>query len=520
MPNVGYEHLRQRFNLSALPPWRAAVIRTVTRVEETTGELLVPVKVAPRESDSSLSHVLFALRYEGVDLQILAEAMLHVPEADVRAEVAARPTGRYARLAGFLWEAFNGREIEDLPAVGGNFASVFDTKHYVTGARRRNTRWRIDFNGLGTLRYCATVRRTPKLQTLLEARILERTNEFMDSLGPDMQDRALSWAYMHETEASYEIERERAGEDRARLFAALLRQAHEPRRLDEAYLVDLQNAVLSNPYERATGFRGEQNWLRSAARGALGVSYVPPPPELARELMAELMALANSRIADPEDRWMNDLEDAATGFAEGLSASAASLVCASVISFGFVYLHPFMDGNGRLSRFLFHKALFQCGELRDARLLPISVAMKRNEQAYLDALQSYSRPMRERWTVTFIDEGRYDLRFEGADSLYRFWDATTAAEFCLEMAEQTLEIDLQDETRYLTRFDVVRRGVEDLFDVRQNTLVTLIHACLRNDLTISRNLRRKFDGQVPPALFDAIEKMARESDPARMDGDG
>jgi Fic family protein len=47
-----------------------------------------------------------------------------------------------------------------------------------------------------------------------------------------------------------------------------------------------------------------------------------------------------------------------------------------------------MDGNGRLSRFLFHHALCQSGKLEKGLLLPVSVAMKRNEEDYL----AYSGP--------------------------------------------------------------------------------------------------------------------------------
>lgn len=33
------------------------------------------------------------------------------------------------------------------------------------------------------------------------------------------------------------------------------------------------------------------------------------------------------------------------------------LAHAALVSFAFVFLHPFMDGNGRLSRFLLHHCL-------------------------------------------------------------------------------------------------------------------------------------------------------------------
>ncbi len=33
------------------------------------------------------------------------------------------------------------------------------------------------------------------------------------------------------------------------------------------------------------------------------------------------------------------------------------IVSAAILAFGFVYIHPFEDGNGRLHRYLFHHVL-------------------------------------------------------------------------------------------------------------------------------------------------------------------
>jgi Fic family protein len=153
------------------------------------------------------------------------------------------------------------------------------------------------------------------------------------------------------------------------IFVELLKQAHEPRELSEDYLVELQNVIITNPFDKAASFRYEQNWLSGPGRGPPSVTYLPPPHELARELMTELMALAGSapKAIDP-------------------------VVAASIISFGFVFIHPFMDGNGRLSRFLFHHALCQSGMLEKGLVLPVSIAMKRHEADYLTALRAFSRP--------------------------------------------------------------------------------------------------------------------------------
>ena len=92
-----------------------------------------------------------------------------------------------------------------------------------------------------------------------------------------MMDRALSWAYLHETDSSFAIEREAPTEDKSRQFIELLKQAHEARALDEEYLVELQNATITNPFDKAAAFRFEQNWLSGPGRGVMSVTSVPPP---------------------------------------------------------------------------------------------------------------------------------------------------------------------------------------------------------------------------------------------------
>lgn len=493
MSAVGYEFLRESLQLHAFRPLRPAYVMPVTRVEASGDRLAVPRQVAPTGIEP-LSHVLFALKHEGTNLQILADALPKIPAADMIAELCKAPSGGYIRLACYLWEAFNGVELTPIPAIGGPAQYVFDPTKYVTGRAVRNSRWRVVFNGIGTIRYCATVERTPTVEAAIASRILDRTREFVASLGAGVMDRALAWAYLHETDSSFAIEREAPSEDKARAFVELLHQAHEPRPLSEDYLVALQNAVINNPYNRAAGFRAEQNWLSGPARGALGVTYLPPPPELAQELMEELIALASTanEVVDP-------------------------VVAAAVISFGFVFIHPFMDGNGRLSRFLFHYALCQSGQLEKGLLLPVSVAMKRHEADYLATLQQYSRQARERWGVRWIDEGQYTFTFRATPAIYRFWDATACVEFGYRMAEQALEIELRQETAFLKAYDHITRAVNDAFDIRGSDLATLVRCCLDNDGVLSKKRRKQYEGRVPERAFDVIEHEAKAATGQHID---
>lgn len=492
MTAIGYEFLRESLQLGAYRPARPAHIRPVTRVEASGNILAVPRHVAPIGTDP-LPHVLFALKHEGTNLQVLAEALPKITAEDMIVELNKSPSGGYIRLACYLWEEFSGRELTPIPRIGGPAHPVFDPERYVTVPGSRSARWRVLFNGIGSIRYCATVERTPAVEAAIESNILDRTKQFIDSLGAGVMDRALAWAYLHETASSFAIERQAPSEDKARAFVDLLHQAHEPRPLNEEYLVELQNAVITNPYGKAPGFRLEQNWLAGPGRGSLAVTYLPPPPALAHELMAELIGLASTapKVIDP-------------------------VVAASIISFGFVFIHPFMDGNGRLSRFLFHHALCQSGKLEKGLLLPVSVAMKRHENDYLATLQQYSRQARACWSVRWIDEGQYEFTFRGTPAIYRYWDATPCVEFGYRMAEQALEIELRQETKFLAAYDRITRAVNEEFDLRGSDLATLVQCCLDNGGILSKKRRKQFVGRVPENVFDFIENQAKA---AQVDAD-
>ncbi|MCF7994750.1 MAG: hypothetical protein K9L88_07910 [Chromatiaceae bacterium] len=266
MGSLGYQSFCERFQLTAFPLSRPARVAPVSRVTQTADALLVPAQVAPRH-DEPLEQLLFALKHEGVNLQVLAQALKRLPGSDIQRRVQATPSSRYVRVLGFLWEAFNARELEGNLAIAGPTVDLFDAKRYLTAPGQRNARWKVNFNGLGSLRYAVTVERTPAIEGLLALNILDRANAFVTGLGQQATDRALAWAYLHETENSFAIERERPSQDKAEAFVALLKQAHQPRPMDEDYLVELQNAAITNPLDRAAAYRHEQNWLRGPLRG-------------------------------------------------------------------------------------------------------------------------------------------------------------------------------------------------------------------------------------------------------------
>ena len=138
---AGYEFLRDTLRLSVFPPARPARVKAVTRVVADAHGLAV----APT-TDDPLDHLLFALKHEGTNLPILAEALPRLDQKTLWTTLRRSPTGAYIRIACYLWEQFSGRTLEDLPSIGGPTAPLFDPRRYVTAPGARDARWRVRFN--------------------------------------------------------------------------------------------------------------------------------------------------------------------------------------------------------------------------------------------------------------------------------------------------------------------------------------------------------------------------------------
>lgn len=490
MSDIGYAWIQDAVGAPDFLGAQRARLAPVSRIERLAdGTLLVPHKLAP--APSLLQQALFALKHEGVRLDLLALALRRVPAPELAALVRAAPNSVYGRKLGYLWEAWHGRTLPDLAETGvaAAYVPLFDPEAYAVGQPRRDPRWRVEFNGLGELDFCPVVRMTPALADRLAKDVLSQAQAFAESVGAALLERALAWAHLSETEGSFAIEGEAPSHDKAARFAALLKQAHEQRPLTEELLVAWQNATVSNPFDLAAQFRTEQNRLQKDMPGAAGVTYVPPEPELAAALMAGLMRLANQRPP-------------------GLDA----LVHAAVVSFAFVFIHPFMDGNGRLSRFLVHHCLGQSGQLPPQFLLPISVAMKKHEAGYLQALTAFSKPARQLCEVTWAGDEQYAYAWAAdADAWFRYVDLTDATVFMLDMAEASLDTHMRQEVEFLTLFDRVKGFIDARHDLRGSDLATLIVTAFQNGGTLSSNRRKRYAERVQPEVLDAIEDAVRRA---------
>ncbi len=490
---IGYEFLLSQIGLPMLPLRQPARIKPVTRVEALSDMLAIPRQVAP-DDDSILSHVLFALRYETIQIPILEQALRRVPAQELLAGLARQPQGGFLRRAAYLWEKANGQPLP-LPqeTTGGNYLEIFDPAEYYTGQIwERSQKYRVVFNGIGPYDFCPVVKRDAGLEKT-GTEILGRLHAWAgDPRNAELLDRVMAWAYLSETRDSYAIENEVPSPDKEQAFLQAMAHLRDKTPLSEAYLVELQNTVISNPIKAEAQFRTEQNWLQRGGRGAAAVRYVPPTPDDMMRLMDGFMRMANAQDDVPP------------------------LVKAALVSFGFVFIHPFMDGNGRLSRLLAHHTLHLKGALPDVNgspaILPLSVAMKKNEPAYLRALESFSLPARALWNVTHLSDSNYVFDFKSTPLVYAHWSGQTAAEFVTACAGEALEQSLIEEAAYLQAYDQAYAKIDRTYDLPNKTINLLIQWIHQNS---GRMPERRKNAQelmlLKPGQLDEIEAIVVEA---------
>ncbi|MGB1131061.1 MAG: hypothetical protein ACPG4K_13505, partial [Haloferula sp.] len=108
---AGYLWLAERFDVRTMPYWRETRIlaRGARRLVETDGHQIEYLPAAQDPGDGVFDHLEFALRKEGLHLELLRRVLAQVSAKDLTEHVLGRPTGRYARILWFLHEELSGQ---------------------------------------------------------------------------------------------------------------------------------------------------------------------------------------------------------------------------------------------------------------------------------------------------------------------------------------------------------------------------------------------------------------------------
>ena len=161
---------------------------------------------------------------------------------------------------------------------------------------------------------------------------------------------------------------------------------------------------------------------------------------------------------------------------------------AAATAFGFVYIHPYQDGNGRLHRCLIHHVLADRKFTPPGMTFPVSSVMLDRIDDYRNTLRGHSGRLMEfiDWRPTL--ERNVEVRNDTAD-LYRYFDCTEAAEFLCACVARSVEDDLPQEIDYLRRQDEAERRIAEVVDMPDRLAQNLLMFMRQNGGVIPKRRR-------------------------------
>lgn len=482
---VGYAALIHAYDLAVPLPRTLSAIGERHKIIEADGWRILTPRHAP---DTSLEgHLTFALKYEGLDLAVLKALFKRINAAAVEALVRETPTGGYARRVWFLYEWLTGEQLDLPDAKTGRYVPVVDPSLQWEVPGQNSSRHRVRDNLPGTPAFCPLVFRTPALKRFVEMDLRARAARIVDEVPRDLLARTAAFLLLKDSKSSYAIEGERPPQDRIQRWGRAIGEAgKQPLDLDE--LIRLQEIVIGKARFVRIGLRTEGGFVGEHDRD----TRMPLPDHIS---------------ARPED--LRDLVKGLVTYDRRTSRALDPVIAAAVLAFGFVYIHPFEDGNGRLHRYLIHHVLAERGFNPPGVVFPVSAAILEQIDAYRRVLETYSLrllPLIE-WEAT--ESFNVHATNDTAD-FYRYFDATPHAEFLFACVRKTIEEDLPYETDFLRRYDQFRNRVISAIEMPDRMVDLLFRFLRQNEGRLSERAREREFAELNADEASRVERIYDE----------
>ena len=483
---TGYGALMATYNLQVPLPDKLALISTKHKRYQTDEWEVYTPRHAPANTLSG--HLTFALKYEGVDLYILKKLFENVSAGEIRNIIVHEPTSQYTRRIWFFYEWLM-NETLDLPDLKtGNYVDALDGKLQYSGPAENVPRYRVRNNLPGVQNFCPLIRRTEKLETYIAARLDRQAEEALTPVRRDVLLRAAAFLLLKDSKASYAIEGENPPQNRLQRWGNAIGQAGR-NELTKEELLRLQTLVIENERFVKFGWRKEGGFVGEHDR-----EYGTPIPDHISARRQDVETLIDGLIETSKKLIQSDFDP---------------VLAATIIAFGFVVIHPFGDGNGRIHRYLIHHVLAKKGFNKKNLIFPVSAAILERMPEYREVLEDYSKPRLEliEWRPT--RDNNVEVLNETID-LYRYFDATKMAEFLYSCVEQTIQEIIPREVEYLHKYDRFKEAVKQSYDMPDKMIALLVRFLEQGEGQLSKRAREKEFNMLNEAEVSHIEGLYAE----------
>ncbi|HSL88054.1 MAG TPA: Fic family protein [Ignavibacteriaceae bacterium] len=484
---VGYGAIIDALGLKVPIPRQLSLISEKHKKYSVDGWNVYTVKHQPQET--LYNHLVFALKYEGINLLFFKKLFHQLDQATIEGWIKKEPLSIYTRKIWFLYEWLMLKQLSVNDLKEGNYVLLVDEKlQYASPLSINSTRHRIKNNLPGTVNFCPLIFKTARLEKYIEADLTEKTNAAIKKVHKDILLRTSAFLLLKDSKASFTIEGENPSHSRAMRWGQAIGQAgSKPISKDE--LLRLQHIVIGDSRFVKMGYRTEGGFIGEHDRK----TGEPIPEHIS-------------------GRWQ-DLETLMSGLLDTSKILETNyfhpVLTAVKIAFGFVFIHPFEDGNGRIHRYLIHHLLSVMKYTPQGMIFPVSAAILEKIEDYKNVLQSYSHPL-----LDFIDwkktkDNNIEVLNETID-YYRYFDATLQSEFLFDCVDYTIQRIIPDEVSYLQKYDRMKVWLDDHFQMPDNTVALLIRFLEQNSGRLSKRAREKEFVSLRNEEIKALEETYRE----------
>jgi hypothetical protein len=478
---VGYAALIETLQLPVPIPENIAIISEKNKKYEKNGWRVFTPKHKPEES--LYKQLVFALKYEGVNLLVFKKLFEKLSKKEILALLHIEPKGLYSRKIWFLYEWLMNEKL-DIPDLAIKDAvPLIDEKLQFSIKGISSPRHRIINNLPGTVDFCPLIFKTEKLKTHIAANLSEQQNNFLKQVHKDVLQRASSFLLLKDSKASFTIEGENPPNARATRWGKAIGQAGG-KPLSEEELNRLQQIVIENGRFIEMGFRKKGGFVGEHDR-----TNGEPMPEHISARWQDVEPLINGLLKT------NEL----------LEQDFDAVLAAAIVAFGFVFIHPFEDGNGRLHRYIIHHILAKKKFTQQGVIFPVSASILDHIDDYRRVLEAYSHPLLDyiKWKET--PDHNVDVLNETID-FYRYYDATKQAEFLYDCTEDTIKRVIPEEVNYLIQYDEFKKYIDTDFEMPDKLIATLVRFLQQNNGVLSKRAREKEFAMLTEKEVTKIEK--------------
>ncbi|GAG03709.1 unnamed protein product, partial [marine sediment metagenome] len=270
------------------------------------------------------------------DLLILKTTFQYIGEKAIEMMITKEPTGQYSRRIWFLYEWLLGTKLNIPDLKRGTYVEVVNPTLQFPGPTRNSTRHRVKNNLPGTPEFCPLIRKTEKLKTYISKKLGETIDKDLEGRDRNLIRRTAAFLLLKDSKASFAIEGEFPPNMRTRNWGKAIGEAGK-RALTIAEIERLQHIVIGSKKLKYMGIRQDEGFIGEHDRE----TFTPMPDHI-------------SAKAEDLNSLMNGLINANNLLQE---SSYDPVIAAATIAFGFIFIHPLSDGNGRIHRYLIHHIL-------------------------------------------------------------------------------------------------------------------------------------------------------------------